>query len=189
MSIPLLLILIAACAVMLLVERSGVRTTLHLTFKGDVKRETLFLQQWGQSVATPLAALLVWQLDTSSRRVAAALAVVAAPAMGSVSCFVLKRLLGRVRPNRENQGKFLGPSLKHDNARESFPSSHSACAVALSVTLAHLYPAAAVTFYGLGLVTALLRYVLDAHWPSDVIGGVALGYGCAYAALKIFHFT
>jgi membrane-associated phospholipid phosphatase len=189
MSIPLLLILIAACIVMLLVERSGARTTLHLTFKGDVKRETLFLQQWGQSVATPLAALLVWQLEVPARRNAAALAVLVAPAMGSAACFVLKRLLGRVRPNRENAGKFLGPSLKHDNARESFPSSHSACAVALSVALAHLYPNAALTFYALGVITALLRYVLDAHWPSDVIGGVALGYGCAYAALRIFHFA
>jgi len=25
-----------------------------------------------------------------------------------------------------------------------------------------------------------LRYILDAHWPSDVLGGVALGYGVAH---------
>jgi len=54
MSLILLLSLIVACGVMMLVERAGVRTTLQLSFKGDVKRETAFLAQWGQSVATPL---------------------------------------------------------------------------------------------------------------------------------------
>jgi undecaprenyl-diphosphatase len=105
--------------------------------------------------------------------------------IASIICFILKRLCGRIRPNRENAGKFLGPSFKHANYRESFPSSHSACAFALSVYLAQIYPAAAVTFWGLGIMTALLRYVLDAHFPSDVLGGVAIGYISAHVALDI----
>jgi hypothetical protein len=134
----LLIILLLACALMMVLEWRGVPTTLQLSFKGDVKRETAFLAQWGQSMATPLAALVVWQLDPTRRRDAVFLII--GVLIASVACFVLKRLLGRVRPNRENAGKFLGPSLKHANYRESFPSSHSACAIALSTFLAYLYP-------------------------------------------------
>ena len=183
MSIPILLVLLAACAASLLIERSGARTTLQLSFKGDVKRETAFLAQWGQSVATPLVALLIWQLD-KPRRPYTALIFVASVLVSSGTCLVLKRVFGRVRPNRENAGKFLGPSWRHANYRESFPSSHSACAMCSSIFLAHLYPAAAVTFWGLGITTAVLRWLLDAHWPSDVIAGLALGYVIAYVGLQ-----
>ncbi len=181
----LLSILIGICAIMLLIERAGVDTTLRLSFKGDIKRETQFLAQWGQSVATPLCALLIWQLDSPRQK--AALVFVGAVAAASVTCFIVKRLCGRVRPNRENAGRFLGPSLKHENYRESFPSSHSACAIAASVYLARLYPPGAAIFWSLGIVTALLRYVLDAHWPSDVLAGVAIGYACALVAIDLFH--
>src|SRR3954453_1669040 len=121
---------LVACVLMMLVERAGVRTTLQLSFKGDVKRETAFLAQWGQSVATPLVSMVIWWLDPPRRT--AAWCLLFAVIMASITCFVLKRLLGRVRPNRENAGKFLGPSLKHENYRESFPSSLSACAIGCS---------------------------------------------------------
>jgi undecaprenyl-diphosphatase len=182
MNWPLLLILLVTCALMMLLEWRGVPTTLRLTFKGDVKRETAFLAQWGQSIATPLVVLIVWQLDPPHRR--DAFFMLGGVVSTSVICFLLKRLLGRVRPNKEGAGKFLGPSFGHDSKRESFPSSHSACAIALSVFLAHLYPPAAITFIGLGITTAILRYILDAHFPSDVLGGVAIGYVAAICALR-----
>ncbi|MBV8780902.1 MAG: phosphatase PAP2 family protein [Phycisphaerae bacterium] len=182
MSVSVLVILLAAAAVMMVIESRGIRTTLQLSFKGDVKRETAFLAQWGQSVSTPLAALIVWQLDPPRRR--DALLMIGGVLAASLMCFIVKRLCGRVRPNRENAGKFLGPSLKHANYRESFPSSHSACAIALSIYLATLYPAAAPTFWFLGLMTALLRYVMDAHFPSDVLGGVAIGYFNGWLAVQ-----
>ncbi len=167
--------LMAACGVLLLVERAGVRTTLTLAFKGDVKRETRFIAQYGQAVCTVIAVVLVLQLDRANgKRVA--LAVGVATAGVSLLATLVKRLTGRVRPDRENAGRFLGPSWKHANYRESFPSSHSANAVAMSAVLAAAYPPAAGTFWTLALACAGLRYVLDAHWPSDVLGGVGVGY-------------
>ena len=65
-------------------------------------------------------------------------------------------------------------------------SSHSACALALTVVLAALYPAAAPIFWVLAIVCALLRYLMDAHWPSDVFGGLALGYALAHLTLHYF---
>lgn len=176
--------LLVPCALLVALELQGVKTTLSLEFRGDIKRESRFIAQYGQSVCAPLAALLVWQLDPVSpgRR---ALTVLIATAVASLSAGVLKRLFGRSRPNREQAGRFLGFSWKHANWRESFPSSHSACAVAMTLPLAHFYPAAAITFWVLAGLCALLRYVLDAHWPSDVLAGVALGYICGVVTLRM----
>lgn len=187
MNWTLFIILVAACGLLMILERLGLPTTLALQFKGDVKRETRWLAQYGQSLCTPIAALLVFQLDPGSAafRLHRALMLIGGVLAASILAMLMKRMLGRVRPRREHAGKFLGPSLKHANSRESFPSSHSACAVALSVLLSFWYPAAAPTFWGLALGCAALRYLLDAHWPSDVLGGVALGYGVACGTLQV----
>jgi len=181
-NLPAFLILCAATLILFILERLGLPTTLNLEFKGDIKRESRWFAQYGQSAATPVAALLVYQLDRShgwQRPVT----IVAAVLATSISCMIIKRLLGRVRPGREHAGQFLGPTFRHANHRESFPSSHSACAVALSTALAYYYPQAALTFWSLAIITAALRYFLDAHWPSDITAGCALGFAIAYAVV------
>jgi undecaprenyl-diphosphatase len=178
-------VLAVGCAVMMVLERRGLRTTLTLSFKGDVKRETRFLAQYGQLVCTFLTALLIWQIDlTRGLRVCCALwtAVIGV----TIVATLVKRLLGRARPRSEHAGKFLGPSLRHANYRESFPSSHSATAMAYSVVLAAAYPSAAATFWALGITCAVLRYLMDAHWPSDVLGGIALGMLAGFISWRIF---
>jgi undecaprenyl-diphosphatase len=184
MNLIILGSLTALCLVLLTIEWLGAPWILQLSFKGDIKRESQFLAQYGQSVATPLAALLVWQFDPAHWKYP--IVIIVAVCTASVSCFILKRLLGRVRPNREGAGRFLGPSITHANWRESFPSSHSACAVALSTTLTYFYPQAWFTFLGLAFITALLRWVLDAHFPSDIWGGIALGYASAMLIIRAF---
>src|SRR5205085_5484241 len=113
----LLASLISACAVLMLLERAGVPTTLVLNFKGDVKRETRWIAQYGQAVCTIVAAVLVLQLDPNGKKVVWPLLV--ATFGVSILATVIKRLTGRVRPNREHAGKWLGPTLKHANLRES----------------------------------------------------------------------
>lgn len=184
MHLWILIALFAGCAVLFILELLGVPTTLDLHFKGDIKRESRWLAQYGQSVCTPVAALLVWRLDLD-HGFAKGIAIVVTVTVASLSCTIVKRLLGRVRPGRPEAGKFLGPTWRHANYRESFPSSHSACAFALSAMLAALYPSAAAIFWSLGGACALLRYLLDAHWPSDVLGGSAVGYAMAWIGLIV----
>jgi len=184
MNLIVLIILVAACAVSFVLERLGVPTTLELQVKGDIKRESRWLAQYGQSVCTPVAALLVGTMDPAARL--KPFMLITAVLSTSIACMILKRTLGRVRPGRERAGQFLGPALRHANYRESFPSSHSACAVALSAVLATLYPSGAAVFWGLAIICALLRYLLDAHWPSDVLGGSALGYAIAFGVMAVF---
>jgi membrane-associated phospholipid phosphatase len=59
--------------------------------------------------------------------------------------------------------------------------------VTLTVFLAVLYPQGNVVFWALAILCATLRYLLDAHWPSDVLGGVALGYAVAYEAIVLLR--
>ena len=181
-------LLLLSCAALLVLEFLGVRTTLSLEgkMKGDVKRESRFLAQYGQSVCTPLGCLLVFSLDKQNG-LRNAIIIGGAVAVTSVVCMILKRMIGRVRPGKPNSGQFLGPSWKHSNARESFPSSHSACAVAFSVTLAHYYPGGTIIFWTLALLCSGLRYIMDAHFPSDVLGGICLGYVMAMSAVMIFR--
>ena len=171
--------LLAACGLLLLVERRGLKMTLELNRRGDVKRETRWVAQYGQFTCTVVAAALVWSLDPERGRRKAVMVLLSAFG-ASLLAQGVKRLVGRVRPGRADAGRFLGPTIVHDNGRESFPSSHSASAAGLSAVLSMLYPEAAVTFCVLALLCAALRYVLDAHWPSDVAAGVALGLGVGY---------
>jgi membrane-associated phospholipid phosphatase len=178
--------LLAGCIALLIAETLGLKTTLQLNFKGDIKRESRWLAQYGQAVSALVAAALIWQLDPDipRRRVGMACMLIASFGAAIVG-LLIKRLVGRVRPGRENAGKFVGPTWTHANWRESFPSNHTAAAVAMSAVLAQLYPQAASTFWTLAVLCAVLRYVLDAHWPSDVVGGVMVGYVSAMVALPL----
>ena len=181
--------LLAASAIMIVAELRGARVVLQLSFKGDIKRESLWLQQWGQLVATVIVMLVIYSFERNIEGIKKSWSLAAAVLSASVICFALKRTLGRVRPNRENAGKFLGPSLKHANWRESFPSSHSACAMALSVGLTEMYPQATAIVWFLGVCCALLRYIMDAHWPSDVLAGIAFGYACGHFVMNAFGYN
>lgn len=181
-NLIIIMSLAGLAAILMFAEKLGAPLVLNLNFKGDLKRESRWFAQYGQAACTLVVAALIWQIDVR-RRVDGrmpALVLIAAVFGTSIISMLLKRLLGRVRPGREQAGQFLGPSWRHANYRESFPSSHSACAIAMSLILARLYPPAAITFWILGALTAALRYCMDAHWPSDVLGGAALGYAAGH---------
>src|SRR4051812_9907140 len=99
-NLLVLSILLIACVLMFVIERSGLGTTLDLHFKGDIKRESRWLAQYGQSVCTPVAALLVGTMDPNARL--KPFMIIAAVLTASLACMLLKRTLGRVRPGREN---------------------------------------------------------------------------------------
>jgi membrane-associated phospholipid phosphatase len=98
---------------------------------------------------------------------------------------VVKQIVGRARPDITPAAASLGPS---------FPSGHSSTAAAFYAALAllaargrpggvrALLAAAAV---GIAVAVACSRVMLDLHWLSDVVAGLALGWGwfaaCAIA--------
>src|SRR6185436_17299946 len=180
-------VLIAAAAILMVAERMGAPVVLAIDFKGDLKRESRWLAQYGQGACTLAAAGLIFLLDPRRLKynLQPGIVLLVVVFATSLICTLLKRILGRVRPGRENAGKFLGPTWRHENSRESFPSSHSASAMAMSMLLAKLYPPAAMLFWALALICAALRYLMDAHWPSDVLAGIALGLAMAAIAWRV----
>ena len=97
----------------------------------------------------------------------------------------VKQLIDRLRPTFNPVAATLGPS---------FPSGHSATAAAFYATAALLLgrwrarPARAVLAglaVGIAVAVAASRVLLDVHWLSDVIAGLALGWAwfavCAIA--------
>ncbi|MFH1008915.1 MAG: phosphatase PAP2 family protein [Candidatus Latescibacterota bacterium] len=78
---------------------------------------------------------------------------------------VLKGVVGRRRP----EGRY-------DRGNSSFPSAHAAAAGATMTMLAHRYPRYQSAYYTLGAGIAFSRIYLGRHYPSDVLGGWAIGY-------------
>jgi membrane-associated phospholipid phosphatase len=98
---------------------------------------------------------------------------------------VVKHLVDRVRPDLNPVAATLGPS---------FPSGHSSTAAAFWAAAAlvagrwwgrRAWPALAGAAAGIAVGVAASRVLLDVHWLTDVIGGLALGWAwfavCAVA--------
>jgi undecaprenyl-diphosphatase len=90
-----------------------------------------------------------------------------------------KRLFPRRRPAAE-----LLPVYRRMTRRptsSSFPSGHSASAVAFGTAVAMECPAAAAAILPLAAAVGYSRVHTGVHWPSDVAAGAAIGVGAAYA--------
>jgi undecaprenyl-diphosphatase len=103
----------------------------------------------------------------------------------SLATNAIKEVVARARPTIEPAAAALGPS---------FPSGHSSTAAAFFAALALLAgrrrsarARAALVGIAVGIAVAVAcsRVMLDLHWVSDVVAGLALGWGwfaaCAIA--------
>ena len=59
MNVMFPITLLCASGLMMILESRGLKTTLTLSFKGDVKRETRWLAQYGQLVCTLVVGVLI----------------------------------------------------------------------------------------------------------------------------------
>lgn len=164
---------------------------------GDVRRELLAWQQFGGLVSVVVAGLVVLMLDPQGRRRAADLAV--AWLFAGAVTHVLKLLIARPRPQYGQADVFLGPlagypvsrggetvlqtSLEAGYHLASMPSSHTSAAAALAVFFARTYPKLSGLAWTLVGLVAFTRVWTNAHWPSDVIAGAAVGLAAAGVAV------
>ena len=92
----------------------------------------------------------------------------------------LKVSVGRSRPNAEP-----GITSHFSRERQSFPSGDSAAAAALFGSLASGSPVWLVPAAAGAAAVALMRMHDGAHYPSDVLAGLAIGFAAAGAALRL----
>jgi undecaprenyl-diphosphatase len=86
---------------------------------------------------------------------------------------VLKRIVGRVRPDGERH-----------RSNSSFPSSHAANAAALALVMSQRWRRWWPLFWALALVVCWSRMYLNRHFLTDVLGGVAIGVGIGWLVLS-----
>ena len=96
--------------------------------------------------------------------------------------FLIKQLIGRVRPPVADPTQ---PEQIPMPYSKSFPSSHASMAVVGAFTLGMLYPQWVPALAALALVLMFSRVYLGVHYLGDVLGGLVYGllWGAAWILL------
>ncbi len=116
-----------------------------------------------------------------SRR-AAVLGVAAIGVASTTANLLGKRLVRRPRPHRAEDSPFPGRHVPMP-ASASFPSGHTASAVAFAAAAGPVFPAVTVPLGLLACAVGYSRVHTGVHYPGDVIAGAVLGTGAAAAVL------
>lgn len=115
----------------------------------------------------------------------AACAGLGAVAMASASANLLaKRLVHRRRPDREAAPVTVARQVPMP-ASASFPSGHTASAVAFAIGAGAVLPAALLPLWSLASAIACSRVHTGVHYPGDVAAGAVLGVASAVTARRL----
>ncbi|WP_354669161.1 lipid A 1-phosphatase LpxE [Rhizobium sp. S163] len=96
-------------------------------------------------------------------------------ALSGLVANLLKRLIGRARPEHFQDYGIFSFSSFSGHSFESFPSGHATAIGAFFAAFALLFPRYRIAFVACALWFGMTRVMVSAHYPSDVIAGLALG--------------
>jgi membrane-associated phospholipid phosphatase len=100
---------------------------------------------------------------------------------------LLKRLVGRGRPDEfDTVGAFAFQNFFNDWTYQSFPSGHSATAVATAFVVGFMVPPLFPILMVVGIVVAISRVPVGMHYPTDVFAGIVVGMLGAYLVRNFF---
>lgn len=133
-------------------------------------------------ISLSLAALLALAGGRPRR---AAIVGAGAVALTSVAANLLgKRLVRRARPDRESARVTVDRQVPMPSSA-SFPSGHTASAVAFATAVGVILPPAAIPLGVLAGAVGYARVHTGVHYPGDVAAGAVLGLAGAVTALAV----
>ena len=142
----------------------------------------VFIARWLVYVFVPLVIIAVYLARGRARHAAWSLAA-GALAVALVLALLMEKFVGRARP-------FLVSTVVQTwitrPVTASFPSAHAAAAFALATALVITDRRWAWIALPVALLVACGRVIAGVHFPSDVLGGAALG---CLSALGVYYFA
>jgi len=135
-------------------------------------------------VAWCLATLIGGVSARDPRLARAGARMLAAHALATAVKALVKRSVDRTRPALlVDEGRYqVGPGDHDEGPYNSFPSGHTAGAVAVARAWARAYPEQRGAAYGAAATVALVQLPRCAHFPSDLVAGAAIGWIAEAAA-------
>jgi membrane-associated phospholipid phosphatase len=113
--------------------------------------------------------------------------VFAAIAVPGLTANIIKRLIGRGRPEvLDVAGALDFQNVINDVAYQSFPSGHTTTAFAMCFALSFLLPRLLPWMLAVAALIGLSRIVVGVHYPTDVFGGLLVGTFGAYLVRNAF---
>lgn len=165
---------------------------METLFQYDLDLQRMINQGWNSPVLDFLFVALNWLgvgwvqivlimplFAARATRIAAGTALLAWTVSGLIN-LAIKAWVPKLRPS--NLAETILPS-DEKNYLSSFPSGHTVTAFAVATALALTWPKSKRLWIGtilmlLAIGVGLARVYRGQHWPSDVVGGAALGSFC-----------
>ncbi len=128
------------------------------------------------------AGVIGWGLYRGDRRlVLVGVRMIAAHSVATGMKTLVKHRVDRTRPTLlVEEGRYeMAPGQSREHDESSFPSGHTAGAVAVAAAVAHDYPEAGPAAYAAAAVIAALQIPRCTHYASDVGAGAIVGLAAA----------
>ncbi|MEA3044790.1 MAG: hypothetical protein QOH47_2628 [Sphingomonadales bacterium] len=114
--------------------------------------------------------------------------MIAAHLLATAAKNFVKHRIDRTRPRsaKSRDGHKLKPGHSEAKEKTSFPSGHSAGAIAVARAFTRHYPEHKAAALGAGAAIALAQIPRSAHYPTDVAAGLAIGLAAEKAVDAIW---
>lgn len=128
----------------------------------------------------------VWKQATGELALIAAFIFVGVGIPGLITN-IIKRIVGRGRPTEfDTIGAFSFQNIFNDWTFQSFPSGHSATAIATAFVVGFMVPPLFPILLVVGITVAISRVPVGMHYPTDVFAGIIVGMLGAYLVRNFF---